>query len=265
MRTGIHSGIPRSAHRNNAGAPAVSPADWNPFEYWDADEGVTIGTGVSAWAGRVNGWGFVQSTPANQPTLSAADAGWNSRDVIQYDGTNDALHLDTADLSLVNQRFFHDDTTDWELLLPFMVVTGAANNGYLFATGAVFATTGIFAQFRTGNTELRIGIQNGATAVATLSTGSSSVILNTAQFLRLNYTTSTRVLSAKIDSGTPVTATGTGPVATGDAEGSLCISARVAGTTPLADEGPHLFTSKTKADAGTTTEQTTYYDDRYGL
>jgi hypothetical protein len=64
-----------------------------PFRLWvRADLGITIGTGVSAWADQSgNGNSFTQGTGGSQPTLTAADATLNNLPSVGFDGVDDTM------------------------------------------------------------------------------------------------------------------------------------------------------------------------------
>lgn len=63
--------------------------------WWRSDMGITIATGVSAWADQ-SGQGntLVQGTGANQPTLTAGQI--NGRPALVFDGVNDSLAVSFA-------------------------------------------------------------------------------------------------------------------------------------------------------------------------
>lgn len=64
----------------------------SPVFFFSGDLGVTIGTGVSAWADQSgNGRNATQATGGNQPAYSAT--GLNSKGVITFDGTDDHINI----------------------------------------------------------------------------------------------------------------------------------------------------------------------------
>ena len=65
----------------------------NCTEWWRADLGITIGTGVSAWAGQVGGKNFTQGTGTAQPAYNAT-GGPNSTPSILLDGLDDFMDGD---------------------------------------------------------------------------------------------------------------------------------------------------------------------------
>ena len=82
--------------RQQGGTPIAAPgqAPFSPLSlgsvalWLRADQGITIATGVSAWAD-LSGSGdanrnFVQATGAAQPTLNAADAGYNGNPTLSF-------------------------------------------------------------------------------------------------------------------------------------------------------------------------------------
>ena len=63
------------------------------YNWLRADLGVTIGTGVSAWADQsANAQSYTQGTGANQPTRNASDATLGNQATITGDGVNDQLN-----------------------------------------------------------------------------------------------------------------------------------------------------------------------------
>jgi hypothetical protein len=67
--------------------PAFVPTQFPGCVLWlRADKGITIGTGVSAWADQ-SGAGLVaaQATGSQQPTYNASDAGYNGAPTLSFD------------------------------------------------------------------------------------------------------------------------------------------------------------------------------------
>lgn len=60
----------------------------------NADEGVTIATGVSAWASQVGSLVASQATGSKQPTV--VDWGYNGHSAIHFDGSDDILRIPYA-------------------------------------------------------------------------------------------------------------------------------------------------------------------------
>lgn len=58
---------------------------------WFADNGVTIGTGVSSWADFETGATATQATGTAQPAQTASDATLNNKGTIHWDGVDDSL------------------------------------------------------------------------------------------------------------------------------------------------------------------------------
>lgn len=88
----------RSPLRSTLYRPSVGNWEWSPFDlgasllaWWDASYGVSIATGVSAWADRKNGYSAAQGTTGAQPAYSATS--YNGRPGITFDGTDDELTL----------------------------------------------------------------------------------------------------------------------------------------------------------------------------
>lgn len=90
------------------GAPApVTPLTiLGSLAWWvRADLGITLGTGVAAWADQSgNGADFVQVTGANQPALTVAAI--NGRDAVTGDGVNDRLAATLARAAPGTQPFY---------------------------------------------------------------------------------------------------------------------------------------------------------------
>ncbi|HET7088705.1 MAG TPA: hypothetical protein VFL17_08660 [Anaerolineae bacterium] len=125
----------RPGHRFNRGRVAVDRASSTPltvygsdlYQWQRGDLGITIGTGVSAWAdqsGKAND--DLQGTAANQPLYTASDATLNNQPTVTGDGVNDVM---TA-ASLVT-----DLTTD-DFYLCAIVKQNTWTNGDCFFGGA---------------------------------------------------------------------------------------------------------------------------------
>ncbi len=93
------------------------------LHFWlRADRGVTIGTGVSAWADQSgNGVDFSQATGSKQPAFSSS-AGPNSQAAITGDGTDDFLANAALDLAAPG-------TTPLTMWMICKAVTWTANKG----------------------------------------------------------------------------------------------------------------------------------------
>ena len=91
--------------------------------WWDAGQGVTISTGVSAWADQSgNGRNLSQATGSAQPSYSASDASFSNRPSISFDGSDDILSKTGLSLSVPMHYFlvFVQDTwTDNDIILNF--------------------------------------------------------------------------------------------------------------------------------------------------
>lgn len=97
----------------NAGAPGATPTFSNPFTDWTTDplHGAWAsdplwtppadGGAVSSWrnGGSVGTPHFTQGTGAAQPTYDAENASFNNKAVVSFDGTDDRLNCDFANLS----------------------------------------------------------------------------------------------------------------------------------------------------------------------
>src|SRR5690606_7223351 len=90
----------------------TGPATWSTFEHWDGDEDAS----VSSWVGQTAGIKFVQATSGDQPTYDAADSNWNGKGAFTH-GADDHFEVDTGDLALSAQSFWHDGTTSYSLAM----------------------------------------------------------------------------------------------------------------------------------------------------
>lgn len=102
-------GYPASGARygSHPDSTSVTPlAILGSLAWWvRADMGITIGTGVSAWADQSgNGVNFTQGTGANQPAYNAA--GLDGRPTVLGDGTNDTLLAPWARAAPGTQPFY---------------------------------------------------------------------------------------------------------------------------------------------------------------
>jgi hypothetical protein len=83
------------------GPSAAAPAGTTPptivtsapcQAWWRGDLGITIGTGVSAWADQSgNGRDLVQATGGAQPVYNASDFVFGAQSTLTFDGVNDIL------------------------------------------------------------------------------------------------------------------------------------------------------------------------------
>jgi hypothetical protein len=106
-RPGARFNRGRIAVASGGGAAPVTPLTiLGSLAWWvRADLGVTIGTGVSAWADQSgNGVNFIQGTGSAQPALLAADI--NGQPAIAGDGINDVLSAPWARVAPGTQPFF---------------------------------------------------------------------------------------------------------------------------------------------------------------
>jgi hypothetical protein len=103
----------------------------SPVKAWlRADLGITIGTGVSAWADQSgNGSHFTQATGAAQPAFEAA--GYSGTPCLLFDGVDDVLVNTTLAATLPGGT-----DTPFSLYMPVQVITaattaifGAGNSG----------------------------------------------------------------------------------------------------------------------------------------
>lgn len=113
MRTGIHLGIPRSAHRNNAGAPVFAPGANGEFLVLDSALGITLDTGSNVKIVADQGAGsnnFQQLTALDQPEQIVDDVDYDTTDSLDWDDIN--TFMETT-LGKTVWRFMHDGTTEY--------------------------------------------------------------------------------------------------------------------------------------------------------
>jgi hypothetical protein len=129
------------------GAPAFLPTSIAGCVLWlRSDLGITIGTGVSAWADQSGSGGSgSQGTAANQPAYAASDANFNGKPSVTYNGTTSymtgavALSSTAASFYLVYRpvaapvayegRFSAVATGGNDAVAPANVVIGTRNAG----------------------------------------------------------------------------------------------------------------------------------------
>lgn len=103
MSPAIEIGISTSS-----GGSVFEPTDISGAVLWlRADMGITLATGVSAWADQsVSGYDVSQAAGANQPAYNAADADINNHPSIDFDGVNDSLTNLAMSLSSASYTMF---------------------------------------------------------------------------------------------------------------------------------------------------------------
>lgn len=194
--TGIGIGI--KAHWG--GAKPFAPSDISGLALdLNGDLGITIATGVSAWADQSgNSRNFTQGTGANQPTYTASDSSYNNHGSLSFDGTND---------SMVSPSFALSTFT------LFMVARAATGNVLMGATGQI--------QYMNGSTGFSVHYQRGATYVAANASVNWSVSATPRTFVYSQggtfATTALRV------NGSAVTLTNVGSTSTGPSSGSAAL------------------------------------------
>jgi len=89
-----------------AAAPVTPLTILGSLAWWvRADLGITIGTGVSAWADQSgNAVNFTQGTGASQPTLVASAI--NGKPAVQFDGVDDRMNATFARVAPGTQPFY---------------------------------------------------------------------------------------------------------------------------------------------------------------
>lgn len=184
----------------NTGGGTTAPAAWTPANissvtkyFWlRADLGVTVATGVSAWADQYGLNNATQATGAAQPTLSASDAAFNNQASITFDGTDDALVFTGLDLPAPG-------TTPFWVWIIFRQLSWTSLD-WIFAAGN---NTVALQQF-TAEPQLRIinGIAvstNSGAPTGTAVRGIASFTNSVADYLKLASTVVTGVASGNND------------------------------------------------------------------
>lgn len=69
--------------------PSFNPISRNPVLLFDANKGISIGTGVSAWQSQgSNTLSVTQGTGADQPGYTASNASWGNQSTLNYTSTS---------------------------------------------------------------------------------------------------------------------------------------------------------------------------------
>lgn len=165
-----------------------------PFFYLNADLGVTIGTGVSAWADQSgNGNNFTQATGGKQPAYNATDSNFGSRGSVTGDGSDDFI------------------STTWNPPAPgttpiwFFAVfrqIGYTNGVYIMAGGNQIlgiAQLGTSPQMKILNTTATTA--NGGAVIGTATRLEALFNNSTTDYLKLGSTSTTGVNSGNGDGG----------------------------------------------------------------
>lgn len=127
----------------------------SPFARWRADIGITIGTGVAAWADMVSGRVLAQATGANQPSYSASHASFNDQPALTFGGF--LISTDPAS----TWKFTHDGTG----MEVYIVALGSvpnnenAGNRHIISTN-VGNSAGFFYRRAANSTNLTFQVQN---------------------------------------------------------------------------------------------------------
>lgn len=169
--------------------------------------GLTNGAALSSWPDEAATSDLAQATGANQPTFVTADASFNSRNVVRFDGSNDWMNVDFADLSQPNEIV---------AVARLRTVPGAAANAILLDG---FATTGRHTMYRRGD------ISKWTMFAGTALSGTATPDLVKHLFRAEFNTTSSKLFVDETQDGS--TADAGSNVASG-----LAVGARFDGTTP---------------------------------
>jgi hypothetical protein len=159
------------------------PVTANLAAWYQAEKGITIGTGVSAWADQSgNGNTLTQATGANQPAYSAT-GGSNGTAMVTFDGSNDTMSTAGFTLAQPNTYYLLAKQISWVLGGTFLDgVLPAANNNVVFQVGAPGAGASpditFFSGTRIGPIDPSLGQWCVITAVA--NGASSEIRLNMA-------------------------------------------------------------------------------------
>ena len=237
------------------GALLEGPDAWEPWHYWDAVNAVD--STDFDWPSN-NGASFVQTVDADEPGVIASDANWNSNAIVQIKDATDAAELDAADVSLTDQRFLHDGTSDWFVAIPFLQNDTAQR--YIFDSTAGFTGPGINARPGASAGYVRVSIcTTGGTALAVFNiSGQTSA---TPHLLFLKYDSGSDTVYGALDGGAWTSQGLSGTKATGDAATTLTIGN--GGAAAAQTEIPFLFISKTIPSAAREEEILSYHLDRF--
>jgi hypothetical protein len=203
-------------------------------EYWRSDLGITIGTGVSAWAGQVLGLNFTQAVAGSQFAYNAT-GGANSQPSLLADGVDDFMDCDLLARAQPQTVILVARQTGWSINES---IINDANAGLIIfqrtATPTLAQSSGVVANSNNGaavNTYKRI----------------QGEFQNTAADRLLIGTTNTTGAAAGATNGTrPLLARNAGSTTFGAAE--YCEIILVSGI----------------PSAGENTALNTYFTDRYG-
>lgn len=227
-------------------APATGPDTWDPWHYWDAADAVDAAD--FAWPSN-NGASFSQTTDASEPTVGSS-ADWNGKQVVTL-GTSDLIELDTGDVSLVDQRFFHDGSTSWYAAI-LVEPTSASNKSFLYTR--LSSGSGFYLETQPSNGVL-FRVYNGSSAVGLLTTSGPTLSPSVPHIIEIQMDISANVIRAAIDGGDWISSGAMGTLATGDPANPLRLGAGAA------DQGrvAYVFVSKTIPDAARRKEILDYF------
>jgi len=241
----------------------TGPATWSTFEHWDGDEDAS----VSSWVGQTAGIKFVQATSGDQPTYDAADSNWNGKGAFTH-GADDHFEVDTGDLALSAQSFWHDGTTSYSLAMPFISDETTLQRTLIGTNTGTTTDVGfnVFNRSSAGNRWVRFTVYNVGASLGFVTTATDSVVPGQKHLLFIRYNHSTNQIWIAIDDGawsSPTTLSGT--PSSGNPTGTLTIMAGTGGATGLTGENPALWIGKYAIDDTRRAEIIAYYNTKYNL
>lgn len=205
-----------------------------------SDLGITIATGVSAWADQSgNGINFAQGTGASQPALVSAVL--NGKDAVRFDGSNDYLDAAWTRSAPGTQPLY--------VWLVYSLTTWVSNDS-IICDGS--STTGMGIRCRTATPELRM--HN-----TTLVNANTAAALSTPARLEMQYGNSTSDYLKII--GTSVTGANAGNSA---GVGTVALGAQTPAAGEAACDIYEAFAFLGTPSAGQRTELDAYCTARYG-
>lgn len=247
---------------NYAGVVQFTPELIQAQYRWVADTNVTTpGGAVSAWDS-VSGISATQGTAGSRPAHSNTNANWNNLPAITGDG-GDSLLVDVAEWSLANQRFFHDNTSDWEIQMPYRASSLPSNRGVLGNNDAMGPTVPGFT-FRTYVTgAIAASLSNGSAQTETLT--SSLISAGTKYVIGARYNATTRLLQASIDGVFALGDTCSFTPSTSNSTYSMRLFSAGNGNTPCYGSTPDIMIAKRILSTNERTNLINYWSTKYAI